>query len=65
MHLPSGGLIDRVGTSGGRPILFLRGVGGGAWSWRPQIAELGADFACYGWEANERLRRFLGEQIVT
>jgi pimeloyl-ACP methyl ester carboxylesterase len=35
----------------GPPILFLHGVGGGAWSWRPQVAELSTDFACFLWEA--------------
>jgi len=26
-------------------------VGGGAWSWAPQLAALSADFRCYAWEA--------------
>jgi pimeloyl-ACP methyl ester carboxylesterase len=51
MQLPSGGLVNRAGTGGGPPILFLHGVGGGAWSWRPQVAEFGSDFACFVWEA--------------
>jgi pimeloyl-ACP methyl ester carboxylesterase len=32
-------------------MLFLHGVGGGAWSWRPQVAEFAGDFACFVWEA--------------
>ena len=31
--------------------MFLHGVGGGAWSWRPQIAEFAATHACFVWEA--------------
>jgi pimeloyl-ACP methyl ester carboxylesterase len=31
--------------------LFLHGVGGAAWSWRPQVADLAADHACFVWEA--------------
>jgi pimeloyl-ACP methyl ester carboxylesterase len=32
-------------------LLFLHGVGGGAWSWKPQIAELAPDYCCAVWEA--------------
>ncbi len=32
-------------------MLFLHGVGGGAWSWRPQRQELGAEYRTFVWEA--------------
>ncbi len=32
-------------------MLFLHGVGGGAWSWRPQVEALADEFACWVWEA--------------
>jgi pimeloyl-ACP methyl ester carboxylesterase len=32
-------------------LLFLHGVGGGAWSWRPQVAACAPDRACFVWEA--------------
>jgi pimeloyl-ACP methyl ester carboxylesterase len=32
-------------------VLFLHGVGGGAWSWRPQREGLGADYRIFAWEA--------------
>ncbi len=51
MQLPSGGLVTLAGASAGPPMLFLHGVGGGAWSWRPQVAEFAGDFACFVWEA--------------
>jgi 3-oxoadipate enol-lactonase len=51
MQLPSGGRLTLAGNTGGPPILFLHGVGGAAWSWRPQVAEFGADYACFVWEA--------------
>lgn len=49
--LPSGGLLHFGGASSGRALLFLHGVGGGAWSWRPQAAEFEAAYACFVWEA--------------
>ena len=36
--------------AGGAPLLFLHGVGGGAWSWEPQLAAF-ADRTTYAWEA--------------
>lgn len=32
-------------------MLFLHGVGGAAWSWRPQVADLHTLAACFVWEA--------------
>jgi pimeloyl-ACP methyl ester carboxylesterase len=32
-------------------VLFLHGVGGGAWSWAPQRAALSATHRCFTWEA--------------
>ena len=49
--LPSGGLVHLWGQRTDPALLFLHGVGGGAWSWRPQIEEFAADHACYVWEA--------------
>jgi pimeloyl-ACP methyl ester carboxylesterase len=51
MQLSSGSRLTVWGRSVAPPILFLHGVGGAAWSWRPQIAEFAADFACFVWEA--------------
>ncbi len=33
------------------PVLFLHGVGGGAWSWAPQAAVVAADRPTFVWEA--------------
>jgi pimeloyl-ACP methyl ester carboxylesterase len=44
-------MLTLAGAGHGPPLLFLHGVGGAAWSWKPQVAEFGADFACYVWEA--------------
>jgi pimeloyl-ACP methyl ester carboxylesterase len=33
------------------PVLFLHGVGGGAWSWQPQAAACAAERPTYVWEA--------------
>jgi pimeloyl-ACP methyl ester carboxylesterase len=49
--LPSGGLLTLAGAAAGPPLLFLHGVGGGAWSWKAQVDEFGADFRCFLWEA--------------
>jgi 3-oxoadipate enol-lactonase len=49
--LPSGGLVTLSGTAAGQPLLFLHGVGGAAWSWRPQLAEFAGGNACFVWEA--------------
>ncbi len=40
-----------TGAAGAPPLLFLHGVGGGAWSWRPQVEAFRDDFACCVWEA--------------
>jgi len=49
--LPSGGALHVAGASGATPLLLLHGVGGGAWSWRPQRAELAATCRLFVWEA--------------
>jgi pimeloyl-ACP methyl ester carboxylesterase len=51
VRLPSGGALHETGPAGGTPILFLHGVGGGAWSWAPQTQALGNDYRCFAWEA--------------
>jgi pimeloyl-ACP methyl ester carboxylesterase len=50
--LPSGGAlhIHKPAVARYPPLLFLHGVGGGAWSWGPQVAALGDEFACFVWE---------------
>ena len=51
IRLAGGSALLRSG-SGRIPVLFLHGVGGGAWSWEPQIAALaGDDVVSYAWEA--------------
>lgn len=49
--LRSGGALHLDGPPAAPPILFLHGVGGGAWSWRPQRAALAADHHVAVWEA--------------
>jgi len=49
LRLPSGAALQRSG-SGRTPLLFLHGVGGGAWSWEPQVSALDGVTA-YAWEA--------------
>jgi len=49
--LPSGGVLHAGGTPGGAAILFLHGVGGGAWSWGPQREALAASARTFVWEA--------------
>jgi pimeloyl-ACP methyl ester carboxylesterase len=44
-------MLTLAGAGSGPAILFLHGVGGAAWSWRPQLEEFGADFRCFVWEA--------------
>lgn len=39
------------GPAGAAPVLFYHGVGGGAWSWQPQLEALAASRRCYAWEA--------------
>jgi len=50
-RLPGGAALYEEGVAGGSPILLLHGVGGGAWSWRPQRAALAASHRLYVWEA--------------
>jgi pimeloyl-ACP methyl ester carboxylesterase len=50
LALASGGALHREGTAEGRPILFLHGVGGAAWSWLPQRAVFGAEHPVFVWE---------------
>jgi pimeloyl-ACP methyl ester carboxylesterase len=49
--LPSGGALRVEGPPGAPGLLLLHGVGGGAWSWRPQRESLARDFRLYTWEA--------------
>ena len=51
IELSSGALLHLEGAPNGPPVLFLHGVGGGAWSWRPQRAALAGDYRLYVWEA--------------
>ena len=51
MRLASGGALHVSGPVDGRPVLFLHGVGGAAWSWAPQAAAVDAHARCYRWEA--------------
>ena len=49
--LPSGGALHVSGAPGATPVLLLHGVGGGAWSWRPQRDALPATCRLFIWEA--------------
>ena len=49
--LPSGGALHVEGRPDAPPVFFLHGVGGGAWSWRPQRDAFAATNALYVWEA--------------
>jgi pimeloyl-ACP methyl ester carboxylesterase len=40
-----------AGPPDGTPLLLLHGVGGGAWSWQPQVEALSSHTRCYVWEA--------------
>ncbi len=51
LRLPSGGALHVTGRQGASPLLFLHGVGGGAWSFAPQVTALAHDRRCYVWEA--------------
>ena len=51
LSLPSGGALHIEGPPDAPPVLFLHGVGGGAWSWRPQRRALAADERLFVWEA--------------
>jgi pimeloyl-ACP methyl ester carboxylesterase len=48
--LPSGAALHAAGPARS-PLLFLHGVGGGAWSWQPQADALSHDHRTYAWEA--------------
>jgi pimeloyl-ACP methyl ester carboxylesterase len=52
IRLPSGAVVHAGGPTSepGLPILFLHGVGGGAWSWAPQVQGLAGRFECWVWE---------------
>lgn len=50
-QLPSGGALHvDAAVAGAKPVLFLHGVGGAAWSFAPQREALRAEFACFAWE---------------
>ena len=49
--LPSGGAVHVAGPSGSPALLFLHGVGGAAWSWKPQIDALAEAYQLFVWEA--------------
>ena len=51
MSLPSGGALHIDGPAGAVPVLFLHGVGGGAWSWKPQREALSTGYRLFIWEA--------------
>lgn len=51
LALPSGSVLHVDGVPGAPAVLFLHGVAGGAWSWRPQRAELAASYRLFTWEA--------------
>lgn len=48
--LPSGGALHTSESQRRPSLLFLHGVGGGAWSWQPQHAELTEEFGCFSCE---------------
>ena len=50
-RLPSGGALHVAGPLEGMPLLLLHGVGGGAWSWRPQREALAPHCRLSVWEA--------------
>ena len=52
-RLSSGSALRFAGASGSlaAPVLFLHGVGGGAWSWRPQAEACSTKRPTYVWEA--------------
>lgn len=51
MSLPSGGALHIDGPAGAVPVLFLHGVGGGAWSWKPQREAFSPAYRLFIWEA--------------
>jgi pimeloyl-ACP methyl ester carboxylesterase len=44
-------MLTLAGAGHGPALLFFHGVGGAAWSWRPQVDAFGEAFACFVWEA--------------
>lgn len=51
VRLPSGAVLHIEGPADAPAVLFLHGVGGGAWSWLPQRAALRERFRLFVWEA--------------
>jgi 3-oxoadipate enol-lactonase len=51
LALPSGGALHVEGGGTAPPLLFLHGVGGGAWSWEPQRSAFATARRVYTWEA--------------
>lgn len=51
LRLPGGGALHAEGLTDGTPLLLLHGVGGGAWSWRPQREALAPSHRLFVWEA--------------
>ncbi len=49
--LASGGALHVEGSPRGSGLLFLHGVGGGAWSWRSQCDAFAATHRLFVWEA--------------
>ncbi len=49
--LPSGGALHVAGAAGRPALLFVHGIGGGAWSWAPQRAAFAAGYRVAIWEA--------------
>lgn len=49
--LPGGAVLHVGGPADAPPVLFLHGVGGGAWSWRPQRAAFAPSYRVFVWEA--------------
>jgi pimeloyl-ACP methyl ester carboxylesterase len=51
IHLPSGGALHVEGVEHAPAVLFVHGVGGGAWSWAPQRTAFAVTHRVYTWEA--------------
>ena len=49
--LPSGGALHVAGPRDAPALLFLHGVGGAAWSWRPQREAFAGSHRVFVWEA--------------
>lgn len=50
-RLHSGSALHVEGAAGSPPVIFLHGVGGAAWSWRPQREALSSSYRLFTWEA--------------